>query len=222
MKGLLDAFSHQVQLVRGRFGSYEPVDFLALLFGYAISGERTLSAFPRRRLNGGLCARLPRTQEGRWYVRAPSLFRCRPANGSAPMRAEAMATIKVNSARALRAITTSLRLFALTTQVALVRLDGQYGDTVAIAQLIGAGVHLVTRARGYRVLEPPQIQHVLAHPPTARVTRVNSDEVVEVFDGGWLQLDGVLPQTRVIVARHRAPEAGKRVSVGKCRGRVGV
>ncbi|GHO63691.1 hypothetical protein KSC_025830 [Ktedonobacter sp. SOSP1-52] len=37
--------------------------------------------------------------------------------------------------------------------MALVRLDGQYGNTVAIAQLIGAGVHLVTRARGYRVLE---------------------------------------------------------------------
>ena len=56
-------------------------------------------------------------------------------------------------ASALGAITTYLRLFALTAQVALVRLDGQYGDTVAIAQLIGAGVHLVTRARGYRVLE---------------------------------------------------------------------
>src|SRR5207248_1466220 len=44
-KGLLDAFAHQVRLVRGRFGSYEPIDFLALLVGYAISGERTLSDF---------------------------------------------------------------------------------------------------------------------------------------------------------------------------------
>ncbi len=56
-------------------------------------------------------------------------------------------------ASALRAITTYLELFALTAQVALVRLDGQYGDAITIAQLIGAGVHLVTRARGYRVLE---------------------------------------------------------------------
>jgi hypothetical protein len=47
-KGLLEAFSHQVRLVRGRFGGYEPLDFLALLFGYAISGERTLSAFFER------------------------------------------------------------------------------------------------------------------------------------------------------------------------------
>jgi len=50
------------------------------------------------------------------------------------------------------------------------------------------------------------------------VTRVNSDEEVELFDGGWLQLDAGLSQTRVIVARHHLPAAGKRVSVGKCIG----
>src|SRR5690242_12196524 len=47
-KGLLEAFTHQVQLVRGRFGSYAPLDFLALLIGYAISGERTLADFFQR------------------------------------------------------------------------------------------------------------------------------------------------------------------------------
>src|SRR5215470_16962987 len=44
-KGILDAFAQQVRLIRGRFGRYEPIDFLALLLGYAISGERTLEAF---------------------------------------------------------------------------------------------------------------------------------------------------------------------------------
>src|SRR5262245_29332986 len=47
-KGLLDAFAHQIRLVRGRFGSYEPIDFLALLLGYALSGERTLADFFER------------------------------------------------------------------------------------------------------------------------------------------------------------------------------
>ena len=88
---------------------------------------------------------------------------------------------------ALQSITTYLKRFVLTPEVALVRLDGQYGDVVAMARLLKAGVYFVTRARGYQVLEHPQIQGVLAHPPTARVTRVNSDEVVELFDGGWLQ-----------------------------------
>ena len=47
-KGLLEAFAQQVRLVRGRFGTYEPIDFLALLFGYALSGERTLADFFER------------------------------------------------------------------------------------------------------------------------------------------------------------------------------
>ncbi len=37
-------------------------------------------------------------------------------------------------ASALQAVTAYLKLFALTPEVALVRLDGQYGDVVAIAQ----------------------------------------------------------------------------------------
>src|SRR5437764_2191139 len=47
-QGLLEAFAHQVRLVRGRFGTYEPIDFLAVLIGYAISGERTLADFFER------------------------------------------------------------------------------------------------------------------------------------------------------------------------------
>src|SRR5439155_22046166 len=118
-------------------------------------------------------------------------------------------------ASALRAITTYLRHFALTPEVALVRLDGQYGDASVIAQLMEAGVHLVTRGRGYQILEHPQIQQVLAHPPTVSVTRMNTGEVVELFEGGWLPLGESLPRVRVIVARHRAPAAGKKVTVGK-------
>jgi hypothetical protein len=47
-KGRISAFAHQVRLVRGRFGTYEPIDFLVLLIGYAISGERTPAAFFER------------------------------------------------------------------------------------------------------------------------------------------------------------------------------
>jgi hypothetical protein len=47
-KGLLQAFAQQVRLVRGHFGTYEPIDFLALLIGYAISAERTLADFFER------------------------------------------------------------------------------------------------------------------------------------------------------------------------------
>src|SRR5438034_5813361 len=43
-QGVLSAISSQVRLAR-RFGHDEVIDFLAVLFGYAISGERTLEEF---------------------------------------------------------------------------------------------------------------------------------------------------------------------------------
>ena len=43
--GVLDKISERVRFARRRFGRYEVIDFLAVLFGYAISGERTLEGF---------------------------------------------------------------------------------------------------------------------------------------------------------------------------------
>src|SRR6059036_368800 len=43
--GVLAAIEEQVRFARRRFGRYEVIDFLAVLFGYAASGERTLEAF---------------------------------------------------------------------------------------------------------------------------------------------------------------------------------
>jgi hypothetical protein len=310
MKNLLEAFAHQVYLVRGRFGSYEPIDFLALLIGYAISGERTLADFFERvepfeaafmALFGRRC--LPhratfsrflsdvdrpcleafRTlfeqqsfsqgwtaetiggifdRQNRRYIvfdidatRQAARQRALPCDPLLPpaqrrldavcapgytgrKRGELVRTrttalqmhtrqwvgtyagrgngdYRGELASALLSIATYLRHFALTPEMALVRLDGQYGDAAVITQLIEAGVALVTRGRGYQILKHPQLQRVLAHPPTACVARGNSDEMVELFDGGWLQLGEGLPQARVIVARHRAPEPGTLVAVGK-------
>ena len=39
--GVLAAMNEQVRFARRRFGRYEAIDFVAVLFGYAISGERT-------------------------------------------------------------------------------------------------------------------------------------------------------------------------------------
>lgn len=47
-QGVLDAINAPVRFARRRFGYYDVLDLLALLFGYAISGERTLEAFYKR------------------------------------------------------------------------------------------------------------------------------------------------------------------------------
>ena len=46
--GILTKISEEVHFARRRFGHYEVIDFLAVLFGYAISGERTLEVFYER------------------------------------------------------------------------------------------------------------------------------------------------------------------------------
>jgi len=45
---VLAAIEKQVCFARRRFGRYEVIDFLAVLFGYAVSSERTLEAFYER------------------------------------------------------------------------------------------------------------------------------------------------------------------------------
>ncbi len=307
---LLEAFEQQVRLVRGRFGSYEPIDFLALLVGYAISGERTLTDFfervapfatafmalfgrrclPHRSSLSRFLADVDRpclqafrmlfeqdsfatgwtaeTVGGLWdrqgrrcivfdvdATRQAARQRALPCTPELPTarrrldavcapgykgrkRGEVVRTrtvalqmhtrqwigtyagrgngdYRAELTSALQAITAYLAHFALTAEVALVRLDGQYGDAAVIAQIMQTGVFLVTRGRGYQILKHPQIQRVLAHPPTASVMSRSSSEVVELFEGGWLPLDEGLPHVRVIVARHRAPAPGKPVAVGK-------
>jgi hypothetical protein len=46
--GVLTKISERVRFARRRFGRYEVIDFLAVLFGYARSFERTLEAFYER------------------------------------------------------------------------------------------------------------------------------------------------------------------------------
>ena len=309
-KGQLEAFAQQVRLVRGRFGRYEPIDFLAVLIGYAISGERTLADFfervapfetafmalfgranlPHRSSLSRFLADVDRSclqafrrlfeqsseasgwtpetiggiwdRQGRRYIvfdidatRQAARQRALPCPPELPAarrrldavcapgytgrkRGEVVRTrttalqmhtrqwigtyagrgngdYRAELASALQAITTYLKHFALSPDVALVRLDGQYGDAVVIAQLMLAGVSLVTRGRGYHLLQHPQIQRILAHPPTASVTANNTGVIVDLFEGGWLELGAGLPHARVIVARHPAPPADKKVTVGK-------
>jgi hypothetical protein len=47
-QGVLEAICGRVRFARRRFGYYEVIDFVAVLFGYAISGESTLEAFYER------------------------------------------------------------------------------------------------------------------------------------------------------------------------------
>ena len=44
-RGILAAVAENVRLARGRAGHYDVIDFVAVLLGYALSGEPTIEAF---------------------------------------------------------------------------------------------------------------------------------------------------------------------------------
>src|SRR6266851_10185872 len=46
--GVLSTAEERVRFARRRFGHYDVIDFVVVLLGYAISGERTLEAFYER------------------------------------------------------------------------------------------------------------------------------------------------------------------------------
>jgi len=46
--GMLKTIQTQVQFARARFGTYDTIDFVVVLLGYALSGERTFHAFYER------------------------------------------------------------------------------------------------------------------------------------------------------------------------------
>jgi hypothetical protein len=152
----------------------------------------------------------------RWCAHVPRRSRCTPENRVGTYAGRGNGDYRDELASALQAITTYLKYFALPPEVALVRLDGQYGDAAVIAQLMLAGVYLVTRGRGYQRIASI-LRSRLRWPdrPTARVTAINTGEVVELFEGGWLELGEGLPHARVIVARRPAPPPDKPVRVGK-------
>jgi len=43
--GIISAIEDHVQFARARFGTYDTIDFVAVLFSYALSGEPTIAAF---------------------------------------------------------------------------------------------------------------------------------------------------------------------------------
>src|SRR5947209_8907400 len=46
--GILKKIQDQVRFARARFGQYDLIDFIAVLIGYAVSGEPILRAFYER------------------------------------------------------------------------------------------------------------------------------------------------------------------------------
>jgi hypothetical protein len=310
--GVLDALSTQVRLVRGRFGRYEVLDFLALLFGYALSGERTLQVFfdrlqpfatpfmalfergemPHRSTLSRFLAAVDSpclealralflqasstwgwTQEtigGLWdragqrYLvfdidgtREAARQRKLPSGAELPLaqrrldalcgpgylghrRGEVVRTrttvLQMHTRQwlgsfggrgngdyrgellvALQAVTTYLTAWELPRACGVVRVDGQYGDSSVIADIVASGLQIVVRKRGYRWLNHPLVQAALTHEPVATITTRESQVTYEVFDLPQMLLEDGTTSVRLVITR-RAWKRREPISVGKVLG----
>jgi hypothetical protein len=310
--GLLDALSNQVHLVRKRFGHYEVLDFLALLFGYAISGERTLQAFfdrlhpfaepfmalfergtlPHRSTLSRFLAAIDdsclealravfvtssyvwgwtrETIGGLWdragqrylvfdidATREAARQRKLPSGTELPAaqrrldalcgpgylghrRGEVVRTrttvLQMHTRQwlgsfggwgngdyrselqaALATVTTYLNAWGLPVSNGIVRVDGQYGDSSVMADIVASGVQIVVRKRGYRWLNHPRVQAVLAEEPAATMTTRESQVTYEVFDLPRMLLEDGTTSVRLLLTR-RAWKRGEPISVGKVLG----
>jgi hypothetical protein len=72
--------------------------------------------------------------EGRWSAHAPQHCKCIRENLVGTYAGRGNGDYRGELASARRPISTYLKHFGLTPEVALVRLDGQYGDAAVIAQ----------------------------------------------------------------------------------------
>jgi hypothetical protein len=306
-QGVLAAIAERVRFARRRFGRYEVIDFVAVLFGYALSGERTLEAFYERlrpfasafmalfgrdRLParstlsrflaalteapvealralflddllarplckeeplGGLVDRagsqwtvfdvdgtreaarqraLPQTPD-----RPAAKLRLRPlcAPGyKGRKRGELVRTrttvlqahthqwlgtfghpgngeYRVELRRALAAIGDYVKTHQLDPQLAVIRLDGQYGTGAVLADL--AGFSYVTRGKDYQVLDQPQVQARLHLPPDAQFSRPESQLTRTLYDCPDVPVGTAGVCCRVVVATHPATDKKSRIGV---------
>jgi hypothetical protein len=116
---------------------------------------------------------------------------------------------------ALQAIKAYLTGWQFLPHQAIVRVDGQYGDGVVIADILATGVQIVGRCRTYSLLDHPSVHLVLTRAPVARVTAPESQISYEIFEAAICLDPGDLP-VRVILTRR--PWQGERVPVGKHEG----
>ena len=96
---------------------------------------------------------------------------------------------------------------------AQIRLDGGYGDTVVMSDVLAQGLGLIVRSRDYALLGLTLVQAALSRPPSLSSTHESSGMVRLLFDCPSIRLLPEGPCVRVIIATHPAtddpPKVGK-------------
>lgn len=118
--------------------------------------------------------------------------------------------------QAVKAISAYVKAQSLPLSQAVVRLDGQYGNGVIVAEL--AGLAYVMRGKDYHLLDLEAVQVRLLAPPDAQTTHPETGTQRALFDFPRLHLTSTGEPSRVIVATH--PASTKAAPIGTTRDNV--
>jgi hypothetical protein len=96
----------------------------------------------------------------------------------------------------------------------LIRLDGGYGDTAVLSDVLAMELGLIARSRDYALLGRPEVQAALLRPPSVCSAHPESGVVRLLSDCPSLRLLPGGPCVRLIIATHPAsddpPKIGKK------------
>ena len=136
--GILGAIQQGVQFARARFGHYDTIDFVVVLIGYAVSGEPTLKAFYER-----LWPFAPTFMA----LFGRSDLPCTRINGWAPFSGPGNGDYRGELRQALQAITAYAAAFALPLAHVIVRVDGLYGNTAPLHEILSSQCGVIGRSK---------------------------------------------------------------------------
>jgi hypothetical protein len=100
----------------------------------------------------------------------------------------------------------------------LLRLDGGYGDTAVLSDVLAMGLGIIARSRDYALLGRPEVLAVLSRPPAIRCTHPESGVSRDLYDCPSIRLQRTGPCIRIIIATHPATDDPPKV--GQERGGV--
>lgn len=84
----------------------------------------------------------------------------------------------------------------------LLRLDGGYGDTAVLSDVLAMGLGVIARSRDYALLGRPEVLAVLSRPPAARCIHTESGMIRELYECPSIRLVRGGPCVRVVIATH--------------------
>jgi hypothetical protein len=114
---------------------------------------------------------------------------------------------------ALQAITAYATACTQPLARVIVRVDGLYGNTAPITEILASHCGAIGRSKQYGWLDLPAVQTRLQSPPDVRVTHPESGTVRDLYDCLDVPLTETGPHLRLLVATHPAGEHKPAVGV---------